>query len=105
LDRHRGWGCLLPPLNGGSIGRTLYKKGVGPDTTQHRREAEGDAMASVHDELEADEEARQQAHYEYGGRPCSPCNGAEECDQRKDSDEERKEGKARGEGEEEVRAI
>ncbi len=80
----------------------MYKEGVGPNAAQHPHEAEGDAMASVHDELEIDEDARQQAHDKHSSRPCSPCDGAEESYEGEDRYEEREEGKARGKSEEEV---
>ncbi len=76
-----------------------------PGTAQHPRETEGKAVAAVHDELEADEEPREYAHDEHGCRPRGPCDGAEEGDEREDCDEERNEGQARGEREEEVRAV
>ena len=63
-----------------------------PDTTQDPREAEGNAVAAVHDELEADEEARKDAHDEHGGGPGGPCDSAEEGDERENRDQEPNEG-------------
>lgn len=76
-----------------------------PGPTQHPRETECDAVAAVHDELQADEEARERAHDEHGGGPGGPRDGAEEDDEREDGDDERDEGQTRGEREEEVRAV
>ena len=58
------------------------EKGVAPDP----REAKCDAVAFIHDELEAGENASEVAHDEHGCGPRSPCDGAWECDEREDGD-------------------
>lgn len=80
-------------------------KSAEPRAAQHPREAEGDAVAAVDDELEADEDARECAHDEHGGGPGGPCDGAEEGDERDHGDQERDEGQTRGESEEKVGAV
>ncbi|KAH9024917.1 hypothetical protein EDB85DRAFT_2179862 [Lactarius pseudohatsudake] len=105
---------LLFSLRLRSSGCTTYKdrayaarnaEHAEPCITYHPRETEGEAVGAVHNELEADEDAREHAHDEHGCGPHGPCDGAEGDDEGEDGDEEGDEGQTRGEREEEVRAV
>jgi len=65
-----------------------------PRLAQDPRETQSEAVEAIHDELQADQHAREYAHDEHRGGPRGPCNSTQESDEREDSDDERNEGQA-----------
>lgn len=64
-----------------------------PSPTHNPRETKREAVATIHDELQAYQHSRNPAHDDHCSGPGHPRDGAEEADQGEDGDHECNEGK------------
>ena len=64
----------LPYPETSDVSRNVQRANTG--ATQDPREAKRDAAKSIHDELEVDEYASEDAHDAHGCGACRPCDGA-----------------------------